>query len=130
MDRKSTLKMALLIAVGTAVGLTVVPWISQWNAERKRVAQQAEYEARRLSANNPPRPESFFPEEVVARQRPLADIEAVTLGDVGDRLDEDELVLGIVLQGQSRAYPINMMTGPEREIFNDTLADRAIAATW
>lgn len=130
MYRKSILRMALLIGVGTAVGLTVVPWITQWSASRQRVAQQAEYEARRLSVNNPPRPESFFPEEAVPRQRPLVDVEAVAASDVGDRLGADELILGVVLEGQPRAYPINMMTGPQREIFNDTLADRPIAATW
>lgn len=122
--------MALLIGAGTAVGLIVVPWITQWSDSRQRVSRQAEYEARRLSANNPPRPESFFPEEVLARQRALVDFEAVAVSDVGDRLDENEMILGIVLEGQPRAYLINMMTGPQREIFNDTLADRAIAATW
>lgn len=41
-----------------------------------------------------------------------------------------ELVLGVTINGESRAYPINMLTGPRREILNDTLGGRAIAATW
>lgn len=42
----------------------------------------------------------------------------------------NELVLGIELGGQARAYPINMLTGPRREIINDELAGRRLAATW
>ena len=45
-------------------------------------------------------------------------------------LRPDELVLGVVVKDQARAYPINALTGPRREVFNDTLAGRPIAATW
>jgi hypothetical protein len=34
------------------------------------------------------------------------------------------------VKGESRADPINMLTGPQREIINDRLGGRAIAATW
>ena len=43
---------------------------------------------------------------------------------------DDELVLGVVVNGKDRAYPINTLTGPRREIINDELGGRAIAATW
>ena len=43
---------------------------------------------------------------------------------------DNESVLGVVVGGQARAYPINQMTGPSREIFNDVVGGRAIAATW
>ena len=45
-------------------------------------------------------------------------------------LHEAELVLGVTVGEQSRAYPINTLTGPSREIVNDELGGRAIAATW
>ena len=45
-------------------------------------------------------------------------------------LSENELVLGVEMNGEARAYPINMLTGPRREIINDTLGGVAIAATW
>jgi hypothetical protein len=38
--------------------------------------------------------------------------------------------LGVEIDGQSRAYPINMITRPQREVVNDQLAGHAIAATW
>ena len=52
-----------------------------------------------------------------------ADSEKVTL-------DDDELVLGVEVNGYARAYPINMLKGPYREIINDKLGGKAIAATW
>jgi hypothetical protein len=39
-------------------------------------------------------------------------------------------VLGVVVGKEARAYPINMLTNPTREIINDKLGGRAIAATW
>lgn len=42
----------------------------------------------------------------------------------------DELVLGVVVEGAARAYPIDQLTGPSREIINDKLGGRDIAATW
>ena len=38
--------------------------------------------------------------------------------------------LGVEVGGEARAYPINMLSGPNREILNDTLGGRPIAATW
>jgi len=49
---------------------------------------------------------------------------------VKDQVNAAELVLGVVVGGEARAYPINMLTGPEREIINDRLGGRSIAATW
>ena len=45
-------------------------------------------------------------------------------------ITDNELIIGVVVSGQSRAYPINQLTGPRREIINDVLAGTAIAATW
>lgn len=45
-------------------------------------------------------------------------------------VDNDDLVLALSINSHARAYPINMLTGPRREIINDTLDGTAIAATW
>ena len=50
--------------------------------------------------------------------------------EAASELNPDELVLGVEVGGEARAYPINMLSGPNREIFNDTLGGRPIAATW
>lgn len=46
------------------------------------------------------------------------------------RVADNDLVIGVEIDGQARAYPINQLTGPSREIINDELAGTAIAATW
>ncbi len=56
--------------------------------------------------------------------------EAQSFEEADQRLLDEELVIGVEINGQSRAYPINMLTGPSREIINDKLGETAIAATW
>jgi Protein of unknown function (DUF3179) len=45
-------------------------------------------------------------------------------------LRETDIVLGVALGGEARAYPVSLMWGPEHEVVNDTLGGRAIATTW
>jgi hypothetical protein len=45
-------------------------------------------------------------------------------------LQDQEMVLGVVVDGRARAYPVNRMWGPEHEVVNDILGDTAIAASW
>jgi hypothetical protein len=68
--------------------------------------------------------------KVLPPQRPITDAPVIAASEVGDRVTDTELVLGVEIDGKSRAYPINMLTGPRREIINDTLGGRPIAATW
>lgn len=70
------------------------------------------------------------PKQVVPPQRPIVDAPVVPAGKAGGNVHGNELVLGVVLGGRARAYPLNMLTGPRREIINDTLGGRPIAATW
>jgi len=75
--------------------------------------------------------EGFHPIQVVPGPREaITDAPFVTAEQADELLSEAELVLGVVVGDEARAYPINMLTGPAREIINDTLAGRAIAATW
>ncbi len=45
-------------------------------------------------------------------------------------LGEGDLVMGVVINGEARAYPVNYMNGPTNEVVNDVLGGRAIASTW
>ncbi len=58
----------------------------------------------------------------------ITDPKIVSAAEAG--IAANELVIGVTVNGQSRAYPINQLTGPRREIINDTLGGTAIAATW
>ena len=80
--------------------------------------------------DNPPSPENFKPMLVLEEQSAITDCNVVPADQAEGKVDPDELVLGVVVAGEARAYPINTMTGPAREIFNDELGGRPIAATW
>ena len=72
----------------------------------------------------------FDPDRVLAEQPAITKLSIVSAKNVGDTVEDDELVLGVVIDGKARAYSINSLTSPAREVFNDTLAGRPIAATW
>lgn len=76
-----------------------------------------------------PHPE-FDPIQVVLPFPPIVNAPIIDGANVVDQVVDKELVLGVVVNGEARAYPINMLTGPSREIINDTLGNRSIAATW
>lgn len=45
-------------------------------------------------------------------------------------LDDGDIIMGIVLNGEARAYPVNYMNGPYNEVVNDELGGQAIAPSW
>jgi hypothetical protein len=56
---------------------------------------------------------------------------AARIVDAGQaRVADAEIVIGVVVDGRPRAYPINLMWGPDNEVVNDTLGRTAIAASW
>ncbi len=52
----------------------------------------------------------------------------VPAADAANEMKADELVIGVELEGEARAYPINVLS--THEIVNDTVAGRPIAITW
>ena len=72
----------------------------------------------------------FQPVRVLAALPAITDAPVKRVSEVDGMLNPTELVVGVTIGKESRAYPINMLTGPRREIINDTLGGKAIAATW
>ena len=72
----------------------------------------------------------FQPRKVVEPFPAIRDPEVVAAAQAGPFVRDDELVLGVTVGTEARAYPINMLTNPTREIINDTLGGRPITATW
>lgn len=72
----------------------------------------------------------FRPSRVIPPQPAIKDASVIKADEVRGQVSGGELVLGVVINGEARAYPINMLTGPMREIINDSLGDHPIAATW
>jgi hypothetical protein len=77
-----------------------------------------------------PRDKNFRPLSAVRAFEPITEIPTKNVRDAGDDVDDDDLVLGIEINGESRAYPIVQLCGPHREIINDQLGGKSIAATW
>ncbi len=78
----------------------------------------------------PSDPTVFSPFQVVPPFPAITNAPFVAGTQVSGEVTENELVLGVEINGEARAYPINMLTGPDREIINDHLGGVAIAATW
>ena len=73
----------------------------------------------------------FKPQRVLAQPMPpITHPTTISAAQANRMLGEAELVLGVSVGGEARAYPINMLTGPSREIINDRLGGGDIAATW
>lgn len=71
----------------------------------------------------------YRPRTVLRKPMPAIIDPPIIAGSIA-KLADSELVIGVTIGGQARAYPINQLTGPRREIVNDQLAGIAIAATW
>lgn len=91
----------------------------------------AEYEAmakRSPARPVPPRDRSDFT-HLNDEGFPLnVDPKIVSADDV--ELGDDDLVMGVVIGDEPRAYPVNYMNGPYNEVVNDELGGRAIAPSW
>lgn len=86
--------------------------------------------APRIELPLPTKDSDFRPKKVVKAFEPITRFPVKPVGQMFHALNPSELVLGVTIGKESRAYPINMLTGPSREILNDTLGGRSIAATW
>jgi hypothetical protein len=72
----------------------------------------------------------FAPIKVTKAQPAVTCIALLDADQVRDEVTDNELVLGVEYNGVARAYPINMVGTPQREIINDTLAGQPVAVTW
>jgi hypothetical protein len=68
--------------------------------------------------------------ESPTRFPPLVDFPVVGVRDAAPEVRDEDYVVGVELDGESRAYPLNMLSRPERHVLNDTLGGRPIAVTW
>lgn len=75
-------------------------------------------------------PGEFKPRVLMKPRRAIVDAAYLKAGEVTDQVTDNELVLGMEIDGKARAYPINMLTGPSREIINDVIGGAPYAATW
>ncbi len=65
-------------------------------------------------------------------QNPITEPPIKRVSELDDSyyLQDDDLVLGVGLNGDYRAYPLSQLTGPKQEVINDYLGDQPILVTW
>jgi hypothetical protein len=80
----------------------------------------------------PTRPVAEFrPERHILPEEPFTEFPIVPVAKAKDVLQPAELVLGVTIGDESRAYPLNVLVEvPRRKVVNDTLGGQAIVATW
>ncbi len=61
---------------------------------------------------------------------PLVNIPVVRAEAAGPEVTDDCFVVGVELNGESRAYPLNMLSRPDHHVLDDNLGGRPIAVTW
>lgn len=74
----------------------------------------------------------FAPKRMMPKQDPILidKYRIATIAEANAELRDHELVLGVALHGEARAYPLNRISGPKRELLNDTVGGTPIAVTW
>ena len=122
----SALVTVVLVVVATGLGLGCVLLYQDWVSFTESKA----YHDRQLETGVSPTVENYFPGRALAAQPVVSDFEVVSAEDASGMIDDDQLVIGVSIGKESRAYPIGMLEGPGREIINDELGGESIAATW
>jgi hypothetical protein len=73
----------------------------------------------------------FQPERFILPQEPFTEFPVVSVAKANEALKPEELILGVTIGDESRAYPINVLNEePRHKVVNDTLGGQAIVATW
>jgi hypothetical protein len=77
------------------------------------------------------RGDDFAPVRYTDRLQPVSGVPTVPVREARESLNPAELVLGVTVGDDSRAYPVNLLNDrPGHKILNDTLGGAPIAATW
>lgn len=61
---------------------------------------------------------------------PLLDIPVISAQDAGTEVRDACFVVGVEINGECRAYPLNMLSRPDHHVLDDTLGGQPIAVTW
>ena len=122
---------AIRVGVLSVLGTATIMVVLQWTGLMEPMRPQTHMTMYQPSLT-PPDLSKFEPMQVVREFAPIKtdDVELLDVEAGNEFLDDTELVLGVQVDDVARAYPINIQTGPAREIINDQVGNRAIAATW
>ena len=77
-----------------------------------------------------PRPEAYRPPPSIVAQPAIIEPGVLRAAEAGPEVVQpDDLVIGIEIEGEARAYPLNHMDHMRRTVINDVVADQPVAVT-
>ena len=127
---RRTLQCLAIGIFSAALVLPTTAWVLNWHERSVYTVNLRQREADALGNENPPTPDNFHPLQVVPRPPIVSEFTVVSAIDSTDKVHDGELVPSTEINSQARAWPLNVMTRFEREVFNDILGGLSIAATW
>ncbi len=83
-----------------------------------------------ISARFPSPPAKYPSAPRNAPSPPLVGFPVVSVEDAGPNVRDECFVVGVELNGECRAYPLNMLSRPDHHVLDDTLGGQPIAVTW
>jgi len=125
--KSSTIVIVLLVAL--VVAALFMPQIRQWFLSlRSETVTIADPTARLTPGSNGTRDVKII--TILGRDGIPAILDPIFAGRAAalSQMDPLERVIGVSINGESRAYPLNLLS--RHEIVNDTVGGKAVAVTW
>ena len=125
--KSSTIVVILLVAL--VVAALFMPQIRQWFLSlRSETVTIADPTARLTPGSNGTRDVKII--TILGRDGIPAILDPIFAGRAAalSQMDPLERVIGVSINGESRAYPLNLLS--RHEIVNDTVGGKAVAVTW
>lgn len=125
--KSSTIVVILLVAL--VVAALFMPQIRQWFLSlRSETVTIADPTARLTPGSNGTRDLKII--TILGRDGIPAILDPIFAGRAAGfaQMEPLERVMGVSINGESRAYPLNLLS--RHEIVNDTVGGKAIAVTW
>jgi len=118
--------LAIVAIVGPAAVILAIRIPGVWEAERERLAKPLTPSSAPEEGKQP----FLLHQRIYDAFPPIFQPSIVSARDASPLIADDEFVLGVEVGGESRAYPLNMIGRPGREVVNDTLGGKLIAVTF
>ena len=125
--KSSTIVIVLLVALVFAA--IFMPQIRQWFLSlRSETVTITDLSARGTPGSNGTRDLKII--TILGRDGIPAILDPIFVNRAASlaQMDPAERVIGVSINGESRAYPLNLLS--RHEIVNDTVGGKAIAVTW
>ena len=115
--RRRTIAISVLVLVGVAAA---VVWLAVRSTPQSVTAAVSKSRGNIVSRVLQGRPRDYF--------SVIEDPQYLTVEQAGDLMSDDEVVLGLELGGESRAYSINHLD--DHDMVRDEIGGQPILVTW